>query len=86
MTAVYKTEYSAIRSLCPWTSPCCATASVILRQKEVPRPGAGGEAGDGDRGKETMPADASILGHVTLVHAEEEDGVPQGRFGVAALW
>ena len=62
MTAVYKTEYSAIRSLCPWTS----------------RPGAGGEAGDGDRGKETMPADASILGHVTLVHAEEEVGVTQG--------
>ena len=33
-------------------------------------------------GKEKVPADAKILGHVTLVHEEEEVGVPRGRFGV----
>ena len=94
MTAVYETEYSAIRSPCLWTSLCCATAPGILCREEVPCPGAGGEAGDGARGKETMPADARILGHVTLVNAEEEARVPRGRFGVhldkarsgAGLW
>ena len=33
-------------------------------------------------GKEKVPADARILGHVTLVHAEEEVRVSRGQFGV----